>query len=192
MYSTDPIDEMIFKQVNEYKDFKFLNIENETDDFIDKIRTEKGETLSKIPESDVTSYTSWLKNELEPYVSKVTLSKRLKNVPILITSDTSANMKGFMAMMNQTVDPTSLLRNLTLEINPSHETIVSLNELRKNEHQTASLILKLIFDAGLCQSNLGVLNKEFTKRSFTIADKFIKLKLGESNETPDDLKVERK
>ena len=176
--SFDPIDEMIFRQVNEYKDFKFLNIENESDDFLDKLRADKGETLNKIPEDDISSYTLWLKNELEPNVGKVTISKRLgDSTPILVTSETSANMKGFMAMMNQGIDLNMLLRNLTLEINPSHETIINLNDLRKKDSKTASLILKLIFDAGLTQSNLGVLNKEFSKRSFNIAKQFIELKL---------------
>lgn len=135
LFSNDPIDEMVFRQVNEYKDFKFLNIENESDDFLEKLRSEKGESVNKIPEEDVSPYTIWIKGELDPFVGKVTLSKRLKNSPILVTSDTSANMKGFMAMMNQTTDPNSLLRNLTFEINPSNHTIISLNELRKKIYQ---------------------------------------------------------
>mmetsp|Transcript_41402 Transcript_41402/g.43323 ORF Transcript_41402/g.43323 Transcript_41402/m.43323 type:complete len:742 (+) Transcript_41402:1-2226(+) len=190
LFSSDPVDEMIFRQINQYKDFKFLNIESESDDFLDKLRSEKGETVNKLPESDISPYTLWLKNELEPYVGKVTVSKRLNNVPLLVSSETSANMKGFMAMMNQSADPNMMLRNLTLEINPAHDTVVSLNELRKADQKTASLVLKLLFDAGLSQSNLGMLNKEFTKRSFSIADQFIKLKLNDKS-VDEDIKVER-
>lgn len=191
LFSTDPIDEMVFRQVNEYKDFKFLNIENESDDFLEKLRSDKGESINKIPEEDVSPYTIWIKGELDPFIGKVTLSKRLKNSPLLITSDTSANMKGFMAMMNQNSDPNSLLRNLTLEINPSNHAIINLNELRKKDMSTASMILKLMFDAGLSQSNLGRLTKEFTKRTFDVAEQFIDLKL-KNNNTDDDIKIERK
>lgn len=190
LFSTDPIDEMVFRQVNEYKDFKFLNIENESDDFLEKLRSDKGESINKIPEEDVSPYTIWIKGELDPFIGKVTLSKRLKNSPLLITSDTSANMKGFMAMMNQNSDPNSLLRNLTLEINPSNHAIINLNELRKKDMSTASMILKLMFDAGLSQSNLGRLTKEFTKRTFDVAEQFIDLKL--KNNNTDDIKIERK
>lgn len=190
LFSNDPIDEMVFRQVNEYKDFKFLNIENESDDFLEKLRSEKGESVNKIPEEDVSPYTIWIKGELDPFVGKVTLSKRLKNSPILVTSDTSANMKGFMAMMNQTTDPNSLLRNLTFEINPSNHTIISLNELRKKDLSTASLVLKLLFDAGLNQSNLGRLTKEFTKRTFDMTEQFVDLKL-KSNQS-EEIKIERK
>ena len=56
----------------------------------------------------------------------------------------------------------------------------------------ATLILKLIFDAGLSQSNLGILNKEFTKRSFNIAQQFIKLKLNNDTDKGEDLTVDRK
>lgn len=187
LYSNDPIDEMIFRQIVNYKDYKFVNIENESDDFLDKLRSEKGETVNKIPEEDISPYTLWLKNELEPYVGKVTISKRLgATTPVLVSSDTSANMKGFMAMMNQNIDPNFLLKNLTLEINPSHEIIMNLNQLRKQDNKTASLILKLIFDAGLSQSNLGILNKEFTKRSFSIAQQFISLKI-DNNQDHDNM-----
>jgi TNF receptor-associated protein 1 len=191
--SQDPIDEMIFRQVNEYKDYKFVNIENESDDFLDKLRSDKGETINKLPEDDISPYTLWLKNELEPNVGKVTLSKRLgTNNPLIVTSDQSANMKGFMAMMNQNMDPAFLLKNLTLEINPSHDLIINLNELRKTDMKSASLILKLSFDAGLSQANLGILNKEFSNRSFDIAQQFINLKMGNTTESvEEELKVER-
>ena len=72
---------------------------------------EKGETLNKLPENDISPYTLWLKSELEPFVGKVNISKRLTNIPILVSSETSANMKGFMAMMNQSAEPDSFLRN---------------------------------------------------------------------------------
>lgn len=192
LLTVDSVDEMIFRQINQYKDFKFLNIENESDDFIDKIRSEKGETLNKLPESDISPYTLWLKNELEPHISKVTLSKRLTDIPLIITSETSANMKQLYSVMN--MDPQMALRNLTLEINPSHDAIVHLNELRKSDSKTASLILKLIFDAGLAQSNLGILHKDFSKRTFNIAQQFINLKLNSNEKTTEgeNLKVERK
>lgn len=191
LYSNQPIDEMIFRKINAYKDFKFLNIENETDDFIDKIRDSKGSLVNKIPEDDITPYTLWIKNELEPYVGKVTLSKRLQSTPLLVSSEMSSNMKGFMALMNQSNDPSMLLRNLNLEINPSNDTIVNLNELRKNDTKTSSLILKLLFDAALNQSNLGFPNKEFVNRTFKVASQFISLKLSDKHAITEEIKPER-
>lgn len=188
--SSNPVDEMIFKQIGNYKDFSFVNIENEKDDYLDKLKDSRGETINKIPEDDISAYTTWIKNELEPYVGKVTLSKRLTKTPILVSSETSANMNGFMAMM-QSTDPELLLKNLSLDINPSHEIIIKLNELRKTDSKSASLIVKTLFDAGLCQSNLGILNKTFYQRTFNVAQKYIEMALNNKGASPDSIKVER-
>ena len=79
-----------------------MNIENETDDFLNSLKPQsQSSQASRIPEDDITPYTLWIKNELEPYVSRVVLSKRLTDTPILITSQVSATMKAMMAMMQQ-------------------------------------------------------------------------------------------
>jgi molecular chaperone HtpG/TNF receptor-associated protein 1 len=79
-----------------------LNIENETDDFLNNIKGDESSTqVTKLPDEEITPYTLWIKNELEPYVSRVILSKRLTDTPILITSQVSATMKAMMAMMQQ-------------------------------------------------------------------------------------------
>ena len=191
LYSNNPVDEMIFRQINQYKDYKFLNIENESDDFLEKIRNEQGSIVSKIPEDEISSYTLWLKNELEPYVAKVSLSKRLQNTPMLVSSDMSANMKGFMAMMNQNTDPNSLLRNLNLEINPANEIIVNLNELRKSDPKAAGLMTKLMFDASLSQSNLSIPNKDFVKRTFNVSKQFIEMKLEQNLKNKENVDTDR-
>lgn len=101
LITNTPLDDMIFRQINEYNNFKFLNIENETDDFLTNFKTESGSVVNRIPDDDITPYTLWIKNELEPFVTKVSISKRLKDSPILITSAISTHMKTFMAMMSQ-------------------------------------------------------------------------------------------
>ena len=97
----NPVDEMIFQQIRTYNEFTFLNLENENDDFLDAIKKNSPSSVSKIPDNDVTAFTLWLKNELQPYVEKVTLSKRLKDSPLIVASEMSANMKGFLSIMSQ-------------------------------------------------------------------------------------------
>lgn len=43
-----------------------------------------GHSSSRIPEEDVTSFCLWLKNELGHTISKVSLSKRLKDTPAVV------------------------------------------------------------------------------------------------------------
>lgn len=79
-----------------------MNIENESDDFLNKMKgVDESSVVNKIPEEDITPFTLWIKNELQPYVTKVILSNRLLDTPILITSQVSATMKTLMAMMQQ-------------------------------------------------------------------------------------------
>ena len=40
---------------------------------------------SRIPEEDITGFCLWLKNELQDTVSKVSISKRLKDTPALVS-----------------------------------------------------------------------------------------------------------
>jgi len=101
LITNTPLDDMILRQIGDFNNFKFLNIENETDDFLTNFKTESGSVVNKLPDDDITPYTLWIKNELEPYVTKVSISKRLKDSPILITSAISTHMKTFMAMMSQ-------------------------------------------------------------------------------------------
>jgi len=37
-----------------------------------------------LPEEELSTFSIWLKNELEQYVSKVTISKRIKGVPAVL------------------------------------------------------------------------------------------------------------
>jgi TNF receptor-associated protein 1 len=56
-------------------------------------------TFSRIPEEDVATFSLWLKNELQPTVSKVSLSKRLKDTPAIVVGQMSSSMRMMMQMM---------------------------------------------------------------------------------------------
>ena len=49
----------------------------------------------------MTTYCLWLKNELQPIISKVTLSKRLKDTPAIVVGQMSSSMRMMMQMMEQ-------------------------------------------------------------------------------------------
>jgi len=166
-----------------------LNIENESDDFLNGLRKEdNSSTVSKIPEEDITPYTLWIKNELEPYVSRVILSKRLSDTPILITSQVSATMKTMMAMMQQ--DKESSQKDYTVEINPNHGIIVGLNKLRKTDPRMATMGVKQLFETAMLQSNLPISTKDYVKRSFTLLDILLDQKVNKG-ETETPVKIER-
>ena len=70
---------------------------------MEKNKTEEDEANERkaesLPEDDVTGFCIWLKEQTQPYVGKVTLSKRLKKVPMVLFGQVSANMRLMMSMM---------------------------------------------------------------------------------------------
>jgi len=54
---------------------------------------------SRIPETDISPFCIWLKEELKENVGKVTISKRLKDTPAIITGNMSSSMRIMMQMM---------------------------------------------------------------------------------------------
>jgi TNF receptor-associated protein 1 len=167
LISSSPLDEMIFKQLQQYKNYKFINIENESDEFLNKYRQETSSSVNKISDDDVTPFTLWIKNELEPYVSKVTISRRLKDSPMLVTSQVSSQMKMIMSMMNMD-KAGNQMKDFSVEINPSHDLIINVNLLRKEEPKIASMTIKQLFDTSLLHAGLPLQNADFAKRTFTL------------------------
>jgi HSP90 family molecular chaperone len=191
---TSPLDEMIFKNINQYKNHKFVNIENESDEFIEKFKVDNSSSINKIPEEEITPFTLWIKNELEPFVTKVTISKRLKDSPLLVTSALSSQMKTMMAMMNfdNKSDPYAAMKDFTVEINPSHEIVVNLNKLRKEDPIIAGLTVKQLYDTALLQANIPLHNNEFVRRSFTLIKTLLSDRIAHNaNQPQPDEPVER-
>lgn len=84
----NPYDEMLFNQTNDYKGKKFVNIESAFEEIQKDLgKNFEAETAdrSRIPEEDITSFCLWLKEELTPHVGKVTISKRLRDTPCIIS-----------------------------------------------------------------------------------------------------------
>ena len=124
------IDEMCFRQVDEYKGHRFVNIETNFEEIAKDVDSRVEVKAEGLPEKDTTSFCLWIKAELEPYVSKVSISKRLTSAPAVIVGDVSASMR----MMMKMVDESQFMeasKNQVLEINPNHKIMVKLNSLRK-------------------------------------------------------------
>jgi HSP90 family molecular chaperone len=81
------IDEICFQQSGKYKEKQFVNIEASFEEIqkdIDPSTTQSSSSQSRLPEDDTTSFCLWLKNELGHSIEKVTLSKRLKDMPAIV------------------------------------------------------------------------------------------------------------
>lgn len=95
------IDEVCFKQIDQFKGHKFINIESSFEevqnDLGSKVEVDKEKGL---PEEDTTTFSLWLKSELEPQVKKVTISKRLRGSPCILVGQVSSSMRAVLAMVD--------------------------------------------------------------------------------------------
>jgi len=75
LFLENHVDELSFRQVNEYKGFKFVNIETNFEEIAKDVDHRVDVDKDKgLPEADTTSFCLWMKAELEPHVSKVSIS----------------------------------------------------------------------------------------------------------------------
>jgi len=102
LFLDNHIDEICFRQVNEYKGFKFVNVETNFEEISKDVshRVEVNKEFG-LPEQDTTSFCLWIKEELSPHINKVSISKRLTHAPAIIVGDVSASMRVMMKMMDQ-------------------------------------------------------------------------------------------
>ncbi len=90
--------------MSSYKTFQFTSVETSYEDVAKDLGTASNQDLAStegLPEEDITSFSLWLKSELSSGISKVQISKRLKDEPAVIFGQMSASMRAFMMMMEQ-------------------------------------------------------------------------------------------
>lgn len=116
------------------------------------VKTDENSSQSRVPEEDLTSFSLWVKNELQPYVDKVVVSSRSMMGPALVISPISSAMRQ-MAFMKNLIEeqakegkPRSELKNITFEFDKTNDLIVKLNEHRKDNQEEASMIIRQLFD----------------------------------------------
>jgi HSP90 family molecular chaperone len=111
---TNNVDEILFQQNTDWKGKKFVNIESSYEEIakdIGKKSEEDSLARSRIPEDDITPFCLWLKNDLKDSIGKVTISKRLKDTPAILTGQMSSSMRVMLQMMEaqgQAPDPAAL------------------------------------------------------------------------------------
>ena len=102
---TNNVDEICFQQIGDYKNHRFANIETSFDEIQKDLKINLDHTPAEgtvsLPDEDVTGFSLWLKNEMQQHVSKVSISKRLKNQPAVLIGQYSSSMRMVMAMMEQ-------------------------------------------------------------------------------------------
>jgi len=108
------VDEIVFRNLNEYKKLRFVNIESSYEEVSKEFQGKEVDTSNGVPQEDVTGFCLWVKNELQPVVSQVTISKRLKDSPSIVISQASTGMRQYLTMIDKS-QVQEFNKNLTFE-----------------------------------------------------------------------------
>ena len=95
-----------------------MNVETDFDEITKDVRYEAQKEGHSPAEEDVTTLCLWMKNELQPVVSAVQLSKWLTDSLAIVVGSVSSGMRQVMSMIDK--DSHNMDQNMTLEINPNH------------------------------------------------------------------------
>lgn len=184
------IDELCLRNVNEYRGYKFINIESNFEEVSADLDTKiDHDKVRGIPEEEITPFSLWIKSELAPTIARVAISKRLTTAPAVIVGEVSSSMRAMLAMVDQSQFEQAT-KNQSMEINPNHTIMVKLNRVRKTDPKTASLLLREVFDNVMLQSGIPFDISKSTERSYQVLEMLLDFKTANAVEGEPQIIVE--
>ena len=180
LYISVNIEEMIFRELQHYKNFNFANIEELNTELPKELLKEKSSMeieKKSLPKEDQQNFTMWIRNELQPVVTIVNVTSKLSNSPAMLVGQVTSGMRQMLAFMDQ-AQLSEASKNLTMEINPNHDIIIKLNELRKTNPKEAVFNLRQILDTTMLSIGLPFDTANFLNRTNMYILKDLENKLG--------------
>lgn len=97
-------------------------------------------------------------------MKKVEISKRLSDSPAIVVGQLSSGLRQVMAMLDKQNTDMMQEQTLTLEVNPTHEIVVKLNEMRKTDITVANMLARQVLDNALLSAGMVSDVKDVVKR----------------------------
>lgn len=160
LFLYEPIDEFVMNHLHSFEE-KSLVAADSADAQVDSEETSDESKLDHDQQGDLTK---WLKDTLGDRVTDVKISKRLVDSPaVAINADKmmSSSMRRILKAMNQEATAPAAVR---LEINPSHDLMQKLHEIKGSNPDLAKLVAEQILDncmisAGFVEDPRSMVNR---------------------------------
>ena len=168
LYLYQPIDEFLMNSIQQYDKKKIVFIDNANVSLESFEVRHEGEEL---PAEEAADLCKWMKDKLGDRVQDITVSKRLVKSPaVALNADEqmTQNMRRIMKAINQDMEAEM---KVNLEINPTHNLIRNLNELRKSNEELAVLITEQIYDNSLLAAGFMEDPRSITGRIYQILER---------------------
>eukprot|EP01135_Chromosphaera_perkinsii_P012255 Nk52_evm26s2622 gene=Nk52_evmTU26s2622 len=146
LFLYEPFDDYVMNNLLEFKGAKLVSIEN--DDALKDLDVDGNDDVTKSSEA----LRAWLKDALGDKVKEVKASSRLVSSPAIIVGHQSAMMRNMMKMINK--DQVMELEPQVLEINPEHELLKKLAEVKDKDEETARTVAEQLLDNALIAAGL--------------------------------------
>ena len=172
---TDAIDEYMVQSINEYKEYKLVNITKEE---IELDETEEEKEKQKELEKENEKLTKHIKEILGDKCSKVCVSNRLVDVPFAVSASKfgwTANMQRIMNAQALGDDTMSsyMMGQKILEINLEHDIVKKLNSkfTADENDKTVKDLVWLLYENALIDAGYGLDNtNSFTQRIYRMVN----------------------
>lgn len=149
LFLYESIDEYVVSTLPEFEGRK-LQAVNSPDVDLGELASE-GESLS---DDDTQALAGWLKESLGDGVEEVRAGKRLVSAPALAITP-EGEMTPQLRQMMKALKPSEVeAPKVILEINPRHELVKKVNQLRQNDAGLAKLLSEQILDNALLSAGL--------------------------------------
>lgn len=146
---TEQVDDYVLQSMREFKGKKLVSADRAGID-MDDVPVE-GESLS---EEDTAALVDWMGKTLVDRVEGVEAGKRLVSHPVVALIPQDAPNAQLRAMMEAMGQPAPEMK-ARLEINPRHELVKQLNQLKAGNEELAEAVARQLADNALLAAGLG-------------------------------------
>lgn len=162
LFLYNPVDDFVMTNVREYKGKKFVSVENAEIDLSAEDKKEeeaKSDAKPKVGLSDAQAaeLASWMKTSLGEKVKDVKITHRLVESPAIVTDSNNAGYRRMVKMMQAArgdLKGLMPLEPLVLEVNPHHNLLVKLNEMKTAKPLLAQCVTEQLYDDCLVSAGL--------------------------------------
>ncbi|MBT7982509.1 MAG: molecular chaperone HtpG [Akkermansiaceae bacterium] len=163
LFLYEAIDEYLVGQLTSFSEKELVSI-NRADLELDDIETE-GDSLDEELASELCE---WIKETLGERIAEVRSSKRLVDSPAAALTPGGSMSPQMKQMMQQMNPDFSQSQSVEIEINPRHDLIKKLHEVRQSRPDLAPMIAEQIVDNALLSAGLLDESKNMVTRVYDI------------------------
>lgn len=160
LFLYNPVDDFVMTNVREYKGKRFVSVENAEID-LSAEETKKDEPTPTqqvgLTEQAAAELAAWMKTSLGEKVKDVKVTHRLVTSPAIVTDSNNAGYRRMVKMMQAArgdLKGLMPLEPMVLEVNPHHDLLVKLNEIRASKPLLAQCVTEQLFDDCLVSAGL--------------------------------------